>query len=153
MKDVLLDVRTGETSGFEHLESVDQAADYQVSPDGTMVAFTGAGEEGDPRYVYVAEVDGTLVRPMTDGPSAASAPQWSPDCERLVYSLTGGSEGFIDILIVDVDGATDSRRALTGDGITHTSRSEFWQVGTGASFAPDGRTILFTRATRDGVRS
>lgn len=147
--DVIVDLRTGETTDLpSQIASVDGAAEYQISPDGTRVAFTAPGAEGDPRQVFVADLAGTHARMLTAA-FAKATPRWSPDGDRIVYGVAGASPGFIDISYLTVD-REDSQDTLKDQWVSHASRSKFWQVGTGAGVGPDGQSIMFTQASGDG---
>jgi dipeptidyl aminopeptidase/acylaminoacyl peptidase len=67
------------------------------SPDGSMLAYTGATAEtlGD---VHVVNGDGTDQRVLVGTDAAESAPAWSPDGTRIAF-VRGGN-----ILAIDVDG-------------------------------------------------
>ena len=104
-------------------------ADYAISPDGSRIAFISVDGDGD-RHLSVARVDGTRVRRLTASP--ASSPAWSPDGSRVVVVGDGTT-----IEVVEVD-----------DG-TVTTVAHGRQVWT-PSFAPDGRTIVYTRSSDGG---
>ena len=135
--DYLLDLETGEMTPLP----IDGDA-YAVSPDGSMLAYMGPGEENINDQIFVANLDGSSVRQVTNHPGGAGFPAWSPDGSTIVYEggvgaglpYEGGiGAGLTDVFVIDV--ATGETRQVT-QGVGRYSRP---------SFAPDGRTILFTQ--------
>jgi hypothetical protein len=65
----------------------------QISPDGTRIAW--AASVGDQTDIFVAGIDGTNTRNLTDTPASdETRPSWSPDGELLAYERvdTAGDE-------------------------------------------------------------
>jgi Tol biopolymer transport system component len=56
--------------------------DHDVSPDGQWVAFTEAGVQED---LFVARVDGTELRRLTDDGFRDRGPAWAPDGTRVAF--------------------------------------------------------------------
>ena len=99
---------------------------FAVSPEGTRLAF--AASDG----IYVATVDGRSLRRVAAA-EGATAPSWSPDGTELVF------EDEAQIFTVDVS---------TGQLVRLTDAPrQVWRP----NFSPDGRQILFTRQTDEGV--
>jgi WD40 repeat protein len=108
-------------------------AAYAVSPDARFIAFLAPDEHGVVQ-VHVAALGGTNVRQLTDGPSNASSPHWSPDGQTLAYGRHD------NIVLIDV--ATGDKRRLNVGG------HAVWEP----SFHPDGHSILYTSSTQGGRR-
>lgn len=71
------------------LQSTQPIRDHQVSPDGEWVAGTVTGIQED---LFVARVDGSQYRRLTDDPFRDRGPSWTPDGQRIgFYSDRGGS--------------------------------------------------------------
>jgi Tol biopolymer transport system component len=130
--DVFLDLGTGEVTPLpESIRSIDNVRGYQVSPDGTRLAFA-AGRPGG--WIYVANVDGTDVRRVTSLDQAFN-PRWSPDGTKIVFE-GGPLLGDAHIYVVDL--ATGQTTRLTSDREDEDR----------PTFSPDGRTILYTTESR-----
>ena len=56
--------------------------DHELSPDGEWIAFTEAGVQED---LFVARVDGTQYRRLTDDAFRDRGPAWAPDGARLAF--------------------------------------------------------------------
>lgn len=98
------------------------------SPDGSRVVFNA------PSGVVLASIDGSDVRPVSDG---VIARPWSPDANFLLITRYGGLDLF------------DLR--LQGSGTL--ARDDDSSTVAGASWSPDGSSIMYERASRaDGSR-
>ena len=60
-----------------------------VSPDGTRLVYAGLAGPGPAQGIYVANIDGSDVRRLTDGDDIR--PVWSPDGTRIAF--IAGSDG------------------------------------------------------------
>ena len=58
-----------------------------ISPDGSTIAFQG---DRDPGGIFLMDADGSNVRHVTGSWTDGSPISWSPDGQRLVYSLPDG---------------------------------------------------------------
>src|SRR5262245_4977966 len=72
------------------------AADPQISPDGTQVAYVRRSADimTDQFYsnLWLVSYDGRSHRPLTSGHRHDASPRWSPDGARLLFlSDEGGS--------------------------------------------------------------
>src|SRR5262245_55560141 len=106
------------------------SAEYDISPDGSRLAYVAPGDEGTPQ-IFIADIDGAKVRPVTHGPERAFGPTWSPDGTMIAYWLSGGGDvGHLieDIFIADV--ASGQSRHLTH--------------GAEPQFTSDGSSLLYT---------
>ncbi len=117
---VALDVSTGRTTPLpDPIRAIGGARNFSVSPDGRQVAFDGGAR------VYVSDVEGTNLRPVTDGGSAG-APSWSPDGRKIVFT-----DGDTDLLVIDLETGVISRLL---------QRRPLYRP----TFSTDGRDIYFT---------
>jgi len=112
------------------LRSTQPMRDHEISPDGSQVAFTRAGTRED---LFVARVDGTQYRRLTDDAFRDRGPGWSPDGRLIAfYSDRGGK---YEVWTIHPDGS--GLEALTA-------------VGPSANFptwSPDGRKLAFASTT------
>jgi Tol biopolymer transport system component len=140
-----VDIRTGEASPLpSSITSIPGAGNFDSSPDGSMILFDNAGNrprssEPGLHQIYVATIDGTGVRLLTDDPVGAVEGRWSPDGTNVVY--LGGRDPAdwrrlpIELTVVDV---------ATGDTtVVFTDRAA--RDIEAPSFSPDGRSILVWR--------
>jgi Tol biopolymer transport system component len=80
------------------------ASEAVISPDGTRIAFAGylnptvieAEESQDYEIgeLYVASIDGSGVRRLTQNDEIETSPSWDPSGERIAYVQMKASTGF-----------------------------------------------------------
>lgn len=112
--------------------NVDSDWGFDISPDGTQVAFswnpTGQWE------IYLVPLNRRASpRQITTGPGAKFAPRWSPDGTRLAYVLDLDGSELFDIYVYDL--ATGEHTNLTPDTPNAIQPSFCW--------SPDGSQIAF----------
>ncbi len=110
----------------------------QWSPDGKEIAFSGAGEKGEKKYVVNA--DGTEPRELLPNVQAhISSYSWSPDGEKIAFAAVH-YRGELDIHVIDADGAGQTN-------LTNTKTI----IEDEPSWSPDGKQIVFSRGMADDV--
>ena len=147
------------------------------SPDGRYVAFNS--NRDDNNDVYVANVDGTGLRRLTNHPAIDTSPTWSPNSQQIAF--TSDRTGTPQIYVIGADG-TGLRRltyetycdrptwspppfneiaysSRTGPGhdikVLDLATNEVRQLtfGLGSnespSYSPNGRHIAFTSTRND----
>ena len=139
-----LDVLTGEATRLpKSVTDVAQAAydeaGYQPSPEGSRLLFVGTPDGSRASQVFVANIDGTEMRQVTDDPDGSSWASWSPDGSTIVFVEPGANDTNdstfgSQLMLLDV--ATGEVTVLAG-GDDRTFQYP--------RFSPDGSTILFTR--------
>jgi hypothetical protein len=128
-----LDLETGATRPLP--DGIPQGEFYAVSPDRTMVATNPCCSGNDP--VWIVNIDGTELRPITEGEMDGYGPRWSPDGSMLVFQGRDGSTNELGNLFV-VDVSTGDRTRITN---LEPKSYEPWFLSP--SFTPDGRSVLF----------
>jgi Tol biopolymer transport system component len=102
--------------------------DHELSPDGNWIAFTEAGVRED---LFIARVDGTQYRRLTDDEFRDRGPAWAPDGSRLAFYAD--RSGGYDVWTIKPDGSA----------LAQLTR------GTGVPgfpvWSPDGATVAFGR--------
>jgi hypothetical protein len=89
------------------------------SPDGTQIAYVSSGD------VYVANADGSGVRPFAAGLRAENYPAWSPDGRSIAYTI--GNALYV--------------RALDGDATRRIARDGVEILGP--TWSPNGERIAY----------
>lgn len=121
-----------------------QPGQYQASPDGSQVLWWA--EAMDPPgtvQIFVANVDGSGAIQVTHDPDGALRAAWHPSGQQIVYVGRwrvgeGNMNEDVEIFILDLrTGATSSVIADRAGDLQEPH------------FAPDGRSILFTRDGAD----
>ena len=84
------------------------------SPDKSRIVFTRGTDIG------VARSDGSESRRLITAPGPAFAPRWSPDGERLRYSVQDAKTGATSIWEANADGSEQSRAVPGLDGRSRT---------------------------------
>jgi TolB protein len=122
----------------------DPSSQPSFSPGGARISF--ARTENGRDQVWIMDADGSDQRAITHALSGANQPQFSPDGSRIIISERGLTAtcliacGPTHIAIVNADGS--HQRLLTNSRGSYDSEP---------SFSPNGRTIVFTRRTGDGL--
>ena len=107
----------------------------QPSPDGRRLAFD-SDREGE-RGVYIADGDGTNIRRVS-GTGYAAVPTWSPDGDRLAFIRAEPGRPKVWNLWLLTDSSGKLQR------LTHFGYGQTW----GASWLPDGRSVVFSHEDR-----
>jgi Tol biopolymer transport system component len=142
-----LDLRTGERTPLPEAivpEGVGHGVEvlYQVSPDGTRIAYntchTGGCSTAD--EMAVADIDGSDARSvrMPEGLNGY-APHWSPDGTKIVYQLRNGASDGLDLGNLFVQDLSSGQTTQLTD--LERSRAGWWFMSP--RFSPDGRNVIF----------
>ncbi len=94
-----------------------------LSPDGSILAFSWAGE------IWTVPSGGGMARPITRNPSRDLQPRFSPDGKEIAFE--SDREGSLQVFVMPVDGS-DSPRQVT----FHTAGSQL------EGYFPDGQSLL-----------
>ena len=97
-----------------------------ISPDGKEIAFCMRTERGD-SDIFIANLDGSNPRNMTNNPAIETSPTWSPSGRQIAY--ISGMPG--QIFIRDADGS--NLRKISKEGGDADS----------VAWSPDGKWLAF----------
>ena len=107
------------------------------SPDGRKIAFRKMLDVNS--ELFVANIDGSDMKNLTDHPAFEGWPAWSPDGKRLAFGANRNSS--YQIFVMNSDGA-DVKLVANTEG-----------RATAPKWSPDGRTIYFTNCWKTGFKS
>ncbi len=100
-----------------------------LSPDGSTVAFSWAGE------IWTVPTEGGLAKPLTRNPARDTSPKFSPDGKEIAFG--SDRDGSAQVYLMPVDGSDDPRQVT------------FHTAGSGLEgYFPDGQSLLVS-GTRD----
>ena len=108
---------------------------YSASPDRTMFVYSLCCSSPNP--VFVANADGTGVRPLTPQGVDGFGARWSPDGSTVVYQRRDGATLELGNLVV-VDVSSGETTQITN---LEPASHGWWFMAP--SFSPDGQTIIF----------
>jgi WD40-like Beta Propeller Repeat len=97
-----------------------------IAPDGSSIAFTRAGQAGSAATLYLADLDGSHVRPLGNLPVGGG--DWAPDGRSVLVTSSGR--------LFSVDVATGQ---ATPHVIVGNRTANLWNP----QWSPDGTRILF----------
>jgi TolB protein len=107
------------------------------SPDGTKIAFRKFLDNNS--EVFVANIDGTRARNLTNHPAFEGWPAWSPDGKRIAFA--GNRNSAYQVFVMNADGS-NVRLVANTEG-----------RATAPKWSPDGKSIYFTNCWRTGRSS
>jgi len=119
-------VKSTQNNNYESLRFINSAGAF--SPDGRYFAIAAKSKDRDDLVILDVK-RGREDRRIHVALSGLQTPQWSPDGTQLV--LTGFSNGFTDLFIINRDGT--GLRRLTNDKFADLH----------PAWSPDGKTIAF----------
>ncbi len=127
----VINLRTRQLSRLTSDPGIDTSPSF--SPDGSQIVFT-SDRSGSAR-LYTMRVDGSGQRPISRGGGIYTAPAWSPRGDMIAFTKQSG--GRFHTGVMHTDG--------TGERILSSSYLE-----EGASWAPNGRYVMFARQSPGG---
>jgi len=121
-------------------------ADVSIGNNG-MAAFAGSFVKGDSHetaQIYVASINGTGLRRLTDSPDTFSSPGWSPDSRKLAYANQGTWSPVFSNIVAGHD--QDGIHIMNADGSNakRIARIDFSkEFGPPRSFPAGGRHVVY----------
>ena len=88
------------------------------SPDGDKLAFTWKLALDGKDSIYVANRDGSDLKPIGEPAFSVFSPAWSPDGDKIVYVEDAKNNNDRQIVVVDVE--TGAKKQLTRQGLNIT---------------------------------
>lgn len=150
--DAIVNIRTGEVTQLPaSITSLRKPGNYAVAPGGDVLLFeaSAGGSSDNPSttcganrdcQIFVANVDGTDRRQLSDAPGGALAGGWSPDGTKIVALLDGDGGRFnVDLVLIDVATGATTQLASGPAGDFHEPH-----------FSADGERTLFGRFAKQG---
>jgi Tol biopolymer transport system component len=113
------------------------AAQFDVTLDGSMVAYNDDDENGD-QQVFVMDADGSNVRQLTHGEGGARGPRWSPDGSMVAYERSTSDGDQIFVVRVSNGGSTE---------VTSEPRGAVDPGG----WTPDGGSMVVSTVDAEGA--
>ncbi|GAB4574612.1 MAG: hypothetical protein Kow0077_22050 [Anaerolineae bacterium] len=104
--------------------------DYAISPDGTRVAYTSAGN------LLVANLDGSggeVLSPVVERPGAGAMPAWSPDGQLIAFVRDG-------IWVIPASGG--ARTELITDSFDENTAPQDIAIYMNPRWSPNGTMLL-----------
>lgn len=127
----VINLRTRQLSRLTSDPGIDTSPSF--SPDGSQIVFT-SDRSGSAR-LYTMRADGSGQRPISRGGGSYTAPAWSPRGDLIAFTKQSG--GRFHTGVMNTDG--------TGERTLSSSYLE-----EGASWAPNGRYVMFARQSPGG---
>ena len=127
---------------------VDQWGGIAWTRDAQQIAFTVGNHRAGRRYgdtlkLYVADGNGTNIRPVKGTPTGSFDPSWSPDGSQIAFAIRRADESSIAVIGIDGIGL---RRLVSS---ANPARFFYWVP----DWSPDGTSILFEKFDRLTMKS
>jgi Tol biopolymer transport system component len=138
MVDYVIDLDTGVMTPLREAIPVGGIFASQYSPDGSLLAYVGTGDQGQ---IFIAGIDGSGARQVTDDPNGVFSPAWSPDGTRIAYE--GFDSGHVQSLFV-LEVASGESTEVEISGVTRRLPPDSQWLPLDPQFTPAGSSLLYT---------
>lgn len=105
-----------------------------VSIDGQKVIFASKFSGGD-SSIWVMDIDGSQMHPLTDSQYSEIDPSWSPDSKLIAFAAARG--GYVELFTMNADGSE-----------IHQITNGVQGIGGRSSWSPDGHWLAFYAGPR-----
>jgi len=112
-----------------------------LSPDGSQVAFTWGGEEGENTDIWVKVIGAELPLRLTSNPARDFSPAWSPDGRWIAFCRDLPGQKTALILIPPIGG----QERILAENLSHRAAVR----GPFLAWMPDSRSLVI--ASRDNI--
>lgn len=130
-------IMNADGSEFRRLTLQDSLQHFypSLAPDGQHVLYAGFREENVYEIYSLSVKDGTEDR-LTNRVGIATAPEYSPDGQKIVFTRSNPQTNQFQIMLMDAN----------GDNMENIPQIDGWDT----TWSPDGKKILFASG-RDGL--
>jgi TolB protein len=133
----------------EELSKIPLTYDFAVSPDGRRIAYSQLEGQSHSQHLelYVADIDGSNRRRLTENDSGDALPAWSPDGKRIAFVSNRAESA--PCFYYDCAGFTNELYVMDADGSDVTRLTETDEEELSPSWSPDGEEIVYVRVADD----
>lgn len=141
---VIYAATVGSAANPVRLSPVNSFAEESSAAPCDKVLFAATTDNGLPSDIYTANPDGSEIRPATTNFSLDRSPQWTDDCQTIVFTSRRG--GNFEVWKMPASAETPTQLTINSDPMANVR--DFV-----ADVSPDGQLIAFRRVTQQPDKS